>query len=297
MPNPKIRIAIVSWGNIGRAALEAALEAPDMEVCGVVRRKPDPIGYDLPVVDDVQKLGQVDVAAIASPSREVAHTVESYLKQGIATSDSFDIHTDIVALRAQLDPIAKANKVQSVISAGWDPGSDSIARALLQGLAPKGITHTNFGPGMSMGHSVAAKSVPGVIDALSMTIPKGEGVHRRMVYVQLETGANFAAVEAAIKADPYFAHDETYVFDVPSVDELRDMGHGVDLVRKGTSGRACNQHIAFQMRINNPALTGQFLICAARAAVRQVPGCYSTIEIPVVDFLPGEREAWVKRLV
>ena len=39
-----------------------------------------------------------------------------------------------------------------------------------------------------MGHSVAAKAIPGVKDALSMTIPLGTGVHRRMVYVELERG-------------------------------------------------------------------------------------------------------------
>ena len=58
----------------------------------------------------------------------------------------------------------------------------------MQAMAPKGLTYTNFGPGMSMGHSVAAKAIPGVKDALSMTIPLGTGVHRRMVYVELERG-------------------------------------------------------------------------------------------------------------
>ena len=47
---------------------------------------------------------------------------------------------------------------------------------------------------MSMGHSVCAKSKSGVRDALSMTIPTGTGVHRRMVYVELEPGADFDAV-------------------------------------------------------------------------------------------------------
>ncbi|MDX7019132.1 diaminopimelate dehydrogenase, partial [Klebsiella aerogenes] len=80
------------------------------------------------------------------------------------------------------------------------------------------ITYTNFGPGMSMGHSVAAKAIDGVRDALSMTIPLGTGVHRRMVYVELETGANFAQVEQAIKADSYFSSDEAHIKQVDSVD-------------------------------------------------------------------------------
>ncbi len=79
----------------------------------------------------------------------------------------------------------KAGKV-SVISAGWDPGSDSIVRVLMESLAPKGLTYTNFGPSMSMGHSVCVKSKKGVKNALSVTIPLGESIHRRMVYVELE---------------------------------------------------------------------------------------------------------------
>jgi hypothetical protein len=50
-----------------------------------------------------------------------------------------------------------------------------------------------------------------------------------MVYVELEDGAKLEEVTAAIKADPYFASDETHVFQVESVDDVRDMGHGVNL--------------------------------------------------------------------
>jgi diaminopimelate dehydrogenase len=141
------------------------------------------------------------------------------------------------------------------------------------------------------------RSKAGVKNALSMTIPKGEGIHRRMVYVELEDGAKLEDVTKAIKADPYFAHDETYVMEVPSVDEVRDMGHGVNLVRKGVSGKTQNQLLEFDMKINNPALTGQVLVNVARASMRQQPGCYTMIEIPVIDMLPGEREDIIGTLV
>jgi diaminopimelate dehydrogenase len=185
----------------------------------------------------------------------------------------------------------------SIIAAGWDPGSDSIVRTLLQGLAPKGLSYTNFGPGMSMGHSVCVRSKAGVKNALSMTIPLGEGIHRRMVYVELEDGAKLEDVTAAIKADPYFASDETHVFAVESVDDVRDMGHGVHMVRKGVSGKTQNQRFEFNMSINNPALTAQVLVNVARASLRQQPGCYTMIEIPVIDMLPGERADLIEHLV
>ena len=167
----------------------------------------------------------------------------------------------------------------------------------MQALAPKGLSYTNFGPGMSMGHSVVARSKKGVKNALSMTIPLGEGIHRRMVYVELEEGASLDEVTKEIKADDYFAHDELHVFAVNSVDEVKDMGHGVHMTRKGVSGKTQNQRISFDMSINNPAVTAQVLVDVARATTRLQPGCYTMPEIPVIDPLPGTREEIVATLV
>lgn len=296
----KIRAAVVGYGNIGRFVLDALLEAPDFEIAGVVRRNPADRPAELTpysVVDDIARLDRVDVAILCTPTREVPVHAERCLSLGINTVDSFDIHTLIPRLRADLGKVAREHGKVSVISAGWDPGSDSVVRALLEAAAPKGLTYTNFGPGMSMGHTVCVKSKKGVRNALSMTIPLGTGIHRRMVYVELEPGAKLDEVTAAIKADPYFASDETHVIEVPSVDAVKDMGHGVHMTRKGVSGRTHSQRFEFSMSINNPALTAQILVGAARAAMRQQPGCYTMIEIPVVDLLPGDRESNVAHLV
>ncbi len=297
----KIRAAVVGYGNIGRYAIQALEAAEDFEIAGVVRRKG---GEDKPaelaayeVVSNIRELKDVDVAILATPTRSCEEYARDILPLGIHIVDSFDIHGSIVDYRAALMPICRENGTVAIIAAGWDPGSDSIVRSLMQSLAPKGLSYTNFGPGMSMGHSVCVRSKEGVKNALSMTIPKGEGLHRRMVYVELEEGASLEAVTAAIKADPYFSNDETHVFAVESVDAVRDMGHGVNLVRKGVSGKTQNQRLEFNMSINNPALTGQVLVNVARAAMRQQPGCYTMIEVPVIDMLPGDREDLIRHLV
>ena len=259
----KIRAAVVGYGNIGHYALEALEAARDFEVAGIVRRQGD---KDKPltltpyeVVDDIAKLKNVDVAILATPTRSCPEYAERIVAKGINTVDSFDIHTSILDYRTkQMENCKKAGKV-SVIAAGWDPGSDSVVRVL--------------------------------------TIPFGEGIHRRMVYVELEDGARLEDVTKAIKADPYFAHDETHVFAVASVDDLRDMGHGVHLIRKGVSGKTQNQRIEFDMSINNPALTGQILVNCARATMRLTPGCYTMPEIPVIDYLPASREEVINTLV
>lgn len=296
----KIRAAIVGYGNIGKYVLDAILSSPDFEVAGIVRRNPNDVPVELKgykVVASVKELGKVDVAILATPTRSVESFAKECLALGINTVDSYDIHGGIVDLRRSLDVTAKEYKAVSIISAGWDPGTDSMIRSMFEFMAPKGVTYTNFGPGMSMGHTVAVKAIKGVKAALSMTIPLGTSIHRRMVYIEVEEGHKFADVAAAIKADDYFAHDETHVTQVDCVDSLKDMGHGVNMVRKGVSGDTQNQLLDFNMKINNPALTAQVLVASARASLKQAPGAYTMIEVPIIDYIYGERESLIKKLV
>ena len=150
----KVRAAIVGYGNIGHYVLQALQAAPDFEVAGVVRRagaanRPAELS-EYPVVKHISELEDVDVAILCTPTRSVEQYAKEILALGIHTVDSFDIHTDVPALRRTLDAVAKQHNTAAIISAGWDPGSDSVVRALLEAIAPKGITYTNFGPGMSM---------------------------------------------------------------------------------------------------------------------------------------------------
>ena len=198
----KTKVAIIGYGNIGKYTLQAIEASGDMECVGIVRRngaenKPAELaGYN--VVKNIKELSGVQVAILATPTRKVEEYAKECLALGINTVDSFDIHTQIVDLRRSLDTVAKANNAVSIISAGWDPGSDSIVRTLMESLAPKGVSYTNFGPGRSMGHSVAVKAIDGVKDALSVTIPLGTGIHRRTVYVELEQGYDFNEVAKQI---------------------------------------------------------------------------------------------------
>jgi len=296
----KIRAAVVGYGNIGKYVLEAINSSQDFEVAGIVRRDANNIPEELKgytVTDDVKKLTDVDVAILCTPTRSVEAYAKECLANGINTVDSYDIHGGIVNLRKELEKVAKANNTVSIISAGWDPGTDSMIRSMFEFMAPKGVTYTNFGPGMSMGHTVAVKAIKGVKAALSMTIPLGTSIHRRMVYIEVEDGYNFAQVAAAIKADDYFVHDETHVMQVENVDDLKDMGHGVNMVRKGVSGETQNQLLDFNMKINNPALTAQVLVASARASMKQNAGAYTMIEVPVIDYIYGDKEALIKKLV
>lgn len=284
-----LKVAILGYGNIGQYAEEAIELAQDIQLSGIWHHNDN--------INDID----ADVVLLCTPTREVPQFAEKLLQRGISTIDSFDIHGQIVGLRRQLSPLAQSHQAVSIISAGWDPGTDSVVRALLLAMAPQGLTHTDFGPGRSMGHTVAAKAIAGVREALSMTIPLGSGIHRRMVYVELEDNADFEQVKQNILKDDYFAHDETHVIKVPSVAALNNVAHGVHLTRSGVSGKTHNQRFEYNMSINNPALTAQIMVSCVRAAARLKEegrfGAYTLIEVPPIYLLPGNYEDNIAALV
>lgn len=297
-----INVAVVGYGNIGKYAIQAIEAAPDFKLQGVVRRNPkqeQPKALQaIPVVGHISELDAVDVAILAIPTRSCLPTAKEILGLGINTVDSFDLHgEDLVQYRQDLMKYSQEKEAVSVIGAGWDPGTDSVVRALMEIMAPQGLSFTNFGPGLSMGHSVAVKSLNGVQDALSITIPKGAGIHARRVYVQLEPGVKLEQIKAQIAEDSYFQGDELHLSEVESVEPLRDVSHGVVLERLGTSGQTANQQFTWEMRINNPALTSQIMLSAARASLKQRPGAYTLLEIPLLDYFFGNPEELISRLV
>lgn len=305
----KISVIIHGLGNIGRCAIQSIESSPDMECLGVVRtpaslgsKKLDLRGLpDFSSLDDLIKAqGKPQVAIICGPSRLAPEEAEKYLKAGLNTVDSFDIHSGIPAVLEKLEPIARKAGRAAIVAAGWDPGTDSVMRALFEAMSPVGTTFTNFGRGRSMGHSVAARAIAGVADATSITIPMGGGRHSRLLYVLPEAGASQDEISARIKADDYFSHDPLDLRFVETAEALAgvaDNSHGVLMERLGSSGLASNQRLSFDMRIDNPALTAQVLVAAARASTRMAPGSYTLIDVPPVALLPGERLKHVARLV
>ena len=228
-----IKAAVMGLGNIGRYAIEALEIQPDFTCVGVIRRK-ESLGkdaHDLRGVPEYASLadleavsGKPDVVLLCAPSRKIPEVAGDLLGRGYNTVDSFDIHDRIVETIGLLEAQAVKGKAVAITAAGWDPGTDSVMRALFEAMAPVGVTFTNFGRGRSMGHSVAARAIAGVADATSITIPLGGGRHSRLVYVVLEEGATFEAVKAAIQADPYFSHDPLDVRQVTQSSLRRAIG-------------------------------------------------------------------------
>ncbi len=295
----KIRAAVVGYGNIGKYTVDAILDAKDMELAGVVRRKKsinENEQFPYKVVEKITELQAVDVALLGVPTRLCPEYCKEFLAMGINTVDSYDIH-NVRDLKAELDRVGKENNSVAVIGTGIDPGMGSLARALFKFMAPGGITHTNYGPGMSMGHSVAVKAFPGVRDALSLTIPKGQSMHKRVIYVELEEGADFEKIQEQVKNDDYFVNDETHIFPVDNVEEMVNMGHKINIEREGVSSQVHNQRYELKIEVQNPAATAQVMVAAARASMRVEPGAYTMLEIPLIKFIEGDTEENIGKLI
>ncbi len=302
--NALIKAAVMGCGHIGAQAVNAVRLAPDMELVGILEVEAKLAGVmqaypGVPASASVTDLpSRPDVVILAVPTRAVEGLALPLLEQGIHTVDCFDMHGEpFNRLRASLDPAARQHNCAAVMCSGVDPGVSTMVRALFEIWAPTGLTYVNYGPGMSMGHSVAARSVPGVRDALAITRPGDPGVHKREVYVELENGADLEEIRRTILADPYFASDEVRIFQVEDVASMVDTGHRIEVFRKGGSSGVDNQLLNFTTTFNNPASTAQIMAASARAATRLTPGAHTMLEIPLLDFLPGDREVLRKRLV
>jgi diaminopimelate dehydrogenase len=297
----KTKIAISSWGNIGKAVakihdFEAQNANHDIELVGIIRRSAS--GGDNPrgaeVVSDVSALTQKpDVILCSAPSHCVMDDVQKYLRMGISTVDCFDNHKEILKWRETLDALAKKHQAVSVIGSGWDPGFDSLIRALSGLVVTGNNTVTTFGPGRSMGHTTTVKAIhPDITEAVSITLPgKEPGLQRREVFIALNEKLKDKFVQEEIRRrileHSYFKNDDTQVSFVDSI-----AAH--DTNKSGGTITRCddNANVELKLHGDNALMTAAAMYGAARAAARicktNAYGCKTLAEIAPIDFICGE---------
>ncbi|MCL2100868.1 MAG: diaminopimelate dehydrogenase [Fibromonadales bacterium] len=291
----KINIAISSFGNVGRAILKTHQEhvakfgkKHDINIVGIIRRNASGGLLDkIPVVSDVRSLKvKPDVIICAAPSGHVKKDVKKFLSLGISTVDCYDSHAKIIAVREELSKLAIKNSAVSIFATGWDPGFDSIQRALFAQLSPIGETLTTFGPGRSMGHTTEVKDIKGVKDAVSLTLPGNKpGMQKRQVYVVADK-LEQKRIESEIKKHPYFVKDPTEVKFVPSIAKYDTDKHQGHLLN-------CDKDVRVEVTLSgvNPIMTANMMYAAARAAYRAFLnkefGCFTVVERSPLDFVQG----------
>ncbi len=324
-----IRIGIYGYGNLGRGVELALAQNPDLTAVGVfTRRNPEGVktltGVPVYKAEDALKMqGEIDVMILCGGSATDLPEQTPYLASYFNVVDSFDTHAKIPAHLANVDKTARAANKAAVISAGWDPGMFSLARAYSSAILVDGKDYTFWGKGVSQGHSDAVRRIEGVVDARQYTIPmegavsavrRGENPelstaekHERECFVVVEEGADKARIEQEIKTMPnYFADYKTTVHFI-SQEELdknhKGLPHGGSVIRSGVTGKGAHKHVVeYSLKLSsNPEFTACVLVACARAAYRLQKegafGCKTMLDIPPAYLSAISREELIKTLL
>ncbi len=329
----KIRVMIVGYGNVGRGVIASLSNQPDMELVGIVSRSPERVAKAttipvLPISDTEgwKKTFRPDVAILCGGSKDDLPEQGPKFAAEITTVDSFDNHSRIPEYFASMDSTAKKAGNVSVISTGWDPGIFSLERTLANAFLPGSRAYGFYGlsekGGLSMGHSDALRTIPGVIDARQFThaeldaierVRKGENpdfaagdMHWRECFVVAEPTADKKAIEETIRTMPgYFAPYRTVVHFV-SKEELAvkcpGFPHDGCVVAAGTTGNGNAATVEYRCTwASNPEATANVLCAHARAAVRLKQdgksGAFTILDIPPAYFSTKTRDELMKKFM
>ena len=288
------RLAIVGLGRLGQACAHAILESDDLALAGIVRRAEtvlNPLPTQLagiPAVSHPSELGALDAILICRPTDLVCELATDLLRHHTPIVEAATL--DGIARKMhwrEIDRMALRRGVAAVVGAGWDPGVRPLLESLFATLCPKGGMRTHDRPGVSLHHTLAARAIPGVRDALCAELRGANGALQRYVYVELAPGADLEPATRSIQSDPLFLDEETLILPVDSVATLEEEGHGLVIERWGRAGGKDHQRFLLEGRFDRIAIAGQMMASAARALVTLRPGAHPLDTIPPASLHPG----------
>ncbi len=324
-----IRIGIYGYGNLGRGVELSIRQNPDLTAVGVFTRRPVEsvktlTGIPVYKAEDALKMqGEIDVMILCGGSATDLPEQTPYLAQYFNFVDSFDTHAKIPTHLANVDKVAREHNKTALISAGWDPGTFSLARLYSSAILVDGKDYTFWGKGVSQGHSDAIRRIEGVLDARQYTVPMQGAVdavragqnpelstgdkHERECFVVVKEGADKERIEREIKTMPnYFADYKTTVHFI-SQEELnanhKGLPHGGSVIRSGKTGNGEHSHvIEYSLKLDsNPEFTSCVLTACARAVYKLhkegAYGCKTILDIPPVYLSAQNREDLIKNLL
>jgi diaminopimelate dehydrogenase len=240
-----IPFAVIGLGKLGAACGQAILQAEDLRLAGYVLRPErvddsSPSAFaGVPTATGIEALGAIDAALVCLPRYRTTDAVHDLLQCGVPLVECA-IRWDQAAadLQLKLHRLAVRHHVRASVGAGWVPGAVELFQALFAMLIPKGYTEATERPGRGLHHTLTAKAVDGLRNALCTELRSVEGNRQRYVYVEFAPDADPDRVSVAIRAEPLFLDEETLVFPVESVAALEEQGAGIVLQRRGSAGGA-----------------------------------------------------------
>lgn len=267
----KLQVAVIGLGRLGSACAHALIDESELALAGIVRR-PGSLGplpgrlQHFPAVPHVRDLPEVDVALVCVPIDTVAGVARELLQARIPIVEcaSLEGHS-LEAYHAELDDVAKGHRVTAIVGAGWNPGVLPLFTRAFEILIPRGHNVFHRHPGVSLHHSAAVAQLRGVKGALAGEYRGADGALQCYVYVELQRGADFEQVRAAIAADPLFAGEATQIFQLESLSELEaEEGQGMVLERRSVAESGLHASLLLEARFELAAFAARVMLDAAR---------------------------------
>ena len=301
-----IKIGIVGYGNLGRAIESAASVCDDITVNAIFSRRALSLrAGNIPIYGygDIEAFDKaLDCLILAGGSSSDLPILTQAFAVKFNTVDSFDGHSVIKEHFEAVDKAAKKGGKISVVSAGWDPGFLSLIRLYSSAFMPEAAVNTFWGEGISQGHSEAIRRIPGVVDAVQLTVPEERCIayakkgarlsakdsHKRVCYVAAESGRE-AEIERTIRTmRGYFEGYRTEIVftDTERVSKKRASLHHNGKVISAAENDLLELNVSMT---SNPSFTAGIMLAAVRAAIRLnslgESGARTFFDIPPKAFL------------
>lgn len=296
----KIRIGIVGYGNLGKAAECEVLKNSRYKLVAIFSRRlvSSKFGTTIePYENYLLYKNKIDVMLLCGSSKNDLEPQTEELAQHFDCINTFDNHSKILNHLQSLEKITANSRHRAIISCGWDPGLFSIIRALFYSTTNQS-PHTFWGKGMSLGHSDAVRQVLGVDDGVQFTIPNKESVklakqnrlttstakHFRECFVTT-TSQDKGKIENDIKNIPnYFKGQPVSVKFVTPQELLKlklNTSHQGQIVSKSFDGEC----LEFKVKMkSNPNFTAKIMIRYIEAILhlkaKKIYGAFTPLDIP-----------------
>ncbi len=306
MQKRKLNVAIVGYGNLGKALEEILIT--EYNLVAIFSRRTNltsAYGTHIVSLDKINDYkGKIDIVFLALGSFNDIEKYGQKIARNFNTVDSFDTHRKLKKYICALDKVAKKSKTVTLSSFGWDPGLMSLIRTIFQAIDTKSPCESFWGKGVSQGHSDALRRVDGVKNAIQYTVPNKEILnkcrasfyfspkekekHKRECFIALRQGASKEKIEKVVKSMPnyFLGYDTTVNFE----DEKSILKRQTRLSHKGyifKNFTACSHRFRLKFYVSmtsNPHFTATLMIMGARAVERLVKdknfGAYSILDIP-----------------
>ncbi len=316
--NKKIRVGAVGLGNLGAAIAKCAQAFDEIELVGVFTRRDigriDTYGITANVLsfsDIYEYEGHIDCLIVATGSKQDTEKITPALARSFNVIDSLDKHAALAEHVACVDAEARAGGHTALVGTGWDPGLLSLLRLYLGAFMPYAAVNTLWGRGVSLGHSEALRSIPGVIYVAEYTEPKPRAEddarsgkrlepqksHRRLCYIVPKEGCEADIIAQIFEPHGYFSDYDTEVHFITEAEFLAShtaLPHSGTVIASGGMGIGSPDRADAVFKASftsNPVFTANILLASARAVCRLAQegrwGAFTVFDIPPRYFLRG----------